>query len=105
MSADDLKQKFMKPYLSYGKDKFYRFILFSQLNKLVLITNGTYKGASPDLECLDNYDQFLILFRREGDISYLDVAKLFRKAAHKIHRIMLKQKMIIDNNNKFLKLV
>lgn len=104
MSQDDLKQKFMEYYFTNGKDKFYRYILFCQLNKLVLITNGTYKGILPDIECLDNYDKFLILFRREGDANYLDIAKLFRKAAHKIHRIMLKQKMTI-HNNKFLKSV
>lgn len=104
MGVDDLKQKIMETYRAYGKDKFYRSILFCQLNKLVLISNGTYKGISPDLECLENYDQFLILFRREGDQNYLDIAKLFRKVAHKVHRIMLKQKMTIYNN-KFLKLV
>lgn len=104
MSAEVLKKEFIPKYLATGDEKFYRFLLTYALKKLVLINNGTYKGISPDLELLDYYDRFLVLYRREGDEVYLQLARLFRRSAHRIYRIMLKKSMTIVNN-KFLNLV
>jgi hypothetical protein len=70
----------------------------------MLIDKGTYKGQSPDLEFLEYYDKFMILYRREGDPNYLEVARIFRRAAHKIYRLMLKKQMT-SHNAKFLNLV
>jgi hypothetical protein len=104
MSADVLKTEFVPKYLATGEQKFYRFLLVYALNKLVLIDKGIYKGTTPDLEFLDYHDRFIILYRREGDEVYLQVARLFRKAAHKIYRLMLKKQMT-PPNAKFLNLV
>lgn len=104
MSADVLKKEFIPKYLADGEQKFYRFLLFYALNKLVLIEQGIYKGISPNLEFLDYYDRFIILYRKEGDEVYLRVAKILRKAAHKVYRIMLKKNMTLPNA-KFLNLV
>jgi len=104
MSGDGLKQEYVTKYLAGGDDKFYRTILVLALKKLVLIDNGTYKGASPHLEYLGYYDQFIILYRREGDEVYLRIAKMLRKVAHKIYRIMLKKKMTAPDT-RFLNLV
>lgn len=100
MSIDVLTQE----YSADGEQKFYRYLLVSALNKLVLIDKGTYKGITPELEFLDYHDRFIILYRREGDEIYLRVAQLLRKAAHKIYRIMLKKKMTVFNA-KFLNTV
>lgn len=94
MSAEALKQEYVTKYLHDGNDKFYRSILFLGLQKIILITNG-YKGAPPHLEYLSYYEQFIISYRREGDPVYLDIAKTFRKAAHRIYRIMRKKNMTI----------
>lgn len=104
MSVDSLKEQYFPKYITSGKDGFYKFLLICQIKKLVLINKGSYKGISPDLEYLDHHDRFLVLYRREGEEQYLDMAKIFRKVAHKIHRIMLKKNMTIQNN-KFLNLV
>ena len=104
MKADTLKKEFIPKYLSVGSDKFYRFLLAYAVNKMVYIQKGEYKGISPDLELLDYHDQFIILFRRENDDAYLDISKLFRKAAHHVYRALLK-KGLTDTNNKFLNLV
>lgn len=104
MSADILKQEFVPKYLATGEQKFYRFILVYALNKLVLIEQKTYKGDLPNLEFLGYHDRFIILYRREGEEVYLQLAKLFRKAAHKIYRIMLKKNMTAVDP-KFLNLV
>ncbi len=104
MDVDILKKQFISKYLESGEDKFYSFLIYYAMNKLVKIENNTYKGVSPDLEFLDYYDRFIILYRREGEEIYLQVAKLFRKAAHRIYRLMLKKNMT-PKNAKFLNLV
>lgn len=104
MSVDVLKQEFVPKYLAEGESKFYRFLLLYALNKLIAIEKGIYKGETPNLEFLDYYDRFIILYRREGDEVYLKVAHILRKAGHKIYRVMLKKKMT-EVNLKFLNLV
>ena len=100
MSADGLKQEYISKYLT-GKDKFHRDLLVAAFTKLVLISQGSFRGTTPELEYLEDYNQFIILYRREGDEEYLEIAKLFRKVAHRVYRIMLKKGMT-NRNLKFL---
>lgn len=104
MSIETLKSEFVPKYKQSGEVKFYRFLILYSLNKLVHIEKGTYKGVSPELELIDYHDQFLTLYRREGDEIYLELARVFRRASHKIYRTLLKKKMI-EKNNKFIQLV
>ena len=104
MSAEDLKNEFVPKYQKVGDKKFYQFLLTYALNKLIAIEDKSYKGVYPDLEYLGYYEQFMILYRREGEDIYIDLARIFRRAGHRIYRIMLKKK-IIKKNLKFLNLV
>ena len=104
MSAERLKKDFVEKYVSEGEDKFYRYLLLLALKKLILINKGNYRGSSPHLELLECYNQFLSLYRKEGEDIYLQMARTFRKVAHRIYRIMLKKDMIKEDN-KFLNLV
>lgn len=104
MGSDTLKNQFMTKYLVVGPHKFFNFILVQALNKLVMMEKGTYKGINPDLEFLEYHDKLIILYRREGDENLLEAARLFRKAAHRIYRVMLK-KNLTPYNGKFLNLV
>ena len=104
MTAEALKKEFVPKYLASGEVKFNQFLLFYALNKLVSIENGDFKGISPELEFMNYYDRFLILYRREGESIYLDLSRVFRKIAHKIYRTLLKKK-ITERNSKFLNLV
>ena len=104
MNIGVLKNELLSKYLLYGDNKFYKSLLVLSLNKLVLIEGNNYKGILPNIELLYYYEQFIILFRREGIVHYLNMAKIFRRVAHKIYRIMLK-KDIIEPNPKFLNLV
>jgi hypothetical protein len=107
MSVEALKKDFVPKYLAAGEEKFYRFLLLFALNKLIFINKvgkDSFKGKSPEMEFLDYYDQFIILYRREGEEIYLDLARVFRKAGHKVYRVMLKKKMT-ERNNRFLNLV
>lgn len=102
MTAD--RNYFIDKYLTIGPKKFFNYILVNALNKLVLMEKGTYKGNSPDLDFLEYHDKLMILYRRDGSEAYLEIARLFRKAAHKVYRIMLK-KNLTSYNGKFLNLV
>ena len=104
MISDALKKYFLPKYVSEGDSKFYKFLLFYSVDKLMALEKKEYKGLSPNLELLEYHDQFIILYRREGNEIYLDIAKIFRKAAHKIYRIMLKKKLT-PRNDKFLNLL
>lgn len=104
MDPENLKKEFLPKYLSDGKDKFYKFLLLYSLNKLILLDKGEYKGTLPNLELLNYAEQFIILYRREGEDVYLQMSALCRKVAHKVYRIMLKKDMTTFNN-KFLNLV
>ena len=104
MSAD-LKKEFIPKYLAAGEQRFYRFLLLYGLNKLVMIEKGTFRGITPEAQLLRCHDEFVILYKREGEQVYLDLARIFRRAAHKIYRIMLKKKMTEPNPEKFLTLV
>ena len=101
MSVEVLKKEFIPKYLVEGEDRFYRSLLILSLNKLVLLNKGSYKGSLPNVELLDWHDQSIILYRREGEEVYLQIAKIFRRAGHRIYRIMLKKNMC-EYNNKFL---
>lgn len=104
MSVEVLKKEFVPKYLSDGEPKFYRFLILLALNELILSEKGVIKTASPEIRFLEYYNQFIILYRREGEQVYLDMARIFRKAAHKIYRALLK-KNIVEKNTKFLNLV
>lgn len=105
MSDALLNKDFIDKYNSLGEDKFYRFLLTYAINKLIKIRDGEYRGtSSPEIEFLEFSEKFLLLSRREGDEVYLNISKVFRKAAHKIYRMMLKKKMTA-RNIKFLNLV
>lgn len=99
-----MSNAFIEKYKQIGEQKFYRFLLTYALNKLLLVNAGTSKTISPELEFLEYYEKFMSLYRRDGDAMHLEIAKCFRKAAHKIYRIMLKKDMTA-RNAKFLNLV
>lgn len=110
MIPEEAKKIFVTKYSSFGNEKFYKFLLNYAINKIVANEEmqkenpKSEAGTSPELELLDYHDRFLLLYRRENELVYLEIAKLFRKAAHKIYRIMLKKNMV-EKNGKFLNMV
>jgi len=95
--SDDFADK----YKLIGEQKFYNFLLTYAINKLLLIKEKSYKGMSPELELLEYHDKFLTLYRRGEDEVNLELSKVFRKAAHKIYRLMLKKDMS-NKNSRFI---
>lgn len=91
-------------YLNNGKNKFYRSIILLALEKIISISENSFKGTYPDIEYLNYHDKLYILYKKDGDETYLEMAILFRKAAHKIHRVLLRKKLVLSNN-RFLTLV
>ncbi len=111
MLHEEAKKIFINKFESFGNEKFYEFLLNYAKNKMTAnedIKNKNPKaepvGTSPEIELLDYYSKFLILYRRENIETYLNIAKVFRKAAQKVYNILLK-KQIIEKSSKFLNLV
>lgn len=111
MMPEEAKKLFVSKFSSFGNDKFYKFLLNYAVNRIVSSdevkkTNiqDSLHGLSPEMELIDYHDRFLILYRRENEMVYLEIAKLFRRAAHRIYRLMLK-KDIIKRDGRFLNLV
>ena len=102
MIPEESKKLFLTKYSTVGSEEFYQFLLDYAHNRLAI--GKSSKVPSPEIELMEYYNKFLVLYRKERDESYLDIAKLFRKAGHSIYRLMLK-KGIIERNNRFLNLV
>jgi hypothetical protein len=112
MIPNEAKELFKIKFESFGSIKFYKFLLNYAISKvaeqeeLVKKKRSRVKGieigrVSPEVELMDYHDRFLDLFRVEGEVIYLDIAKLFRRAAHSIYRVMLK-KNLIKKSDRFL---
>jgi len=110
----EAKELFKTKFEAFGNERFYKFLLNYAINKVVeKEAEGTKKTKSkiktqeersyisPEIELMDYYDRFIDLFRQEGETVYMDIAKLFRKAGHKVYRIMLK-KSLIKKSDRFL---
>lgn len=98
------KINYVSQYNAFGPERFYRFLLSEAGSEISKIKNGEYKGTSPELRLLETSDKYLQLFRREGNDIHLDLSRIFRRAGHRIYRVMLKSKMI-GKSIKFLNLV
>lgn len=101
-TPENIKKLFISKFSAVGEEKFYKFLITYALNRIV--ENDKKANYNPALELMDYYDMFLKLYKREADQIYLDLARQFRRAAHKIYRLSLK-KGLIDKNNKFLNMV
>src|ERR1700743_2719017 len=92
-------------YRSIGEHKFYHFLLSSGIEKIVQMKSDDDFGMmSPELEFLECANNFLYLYRKNNEKILMDMSRIFRKAGHKLYRILLKKNMI-QTNNKFLNLV
>jgi hypothetical protein len=100
MQSDSIKKLFINKYYTVGEEKFYKFLITYALNRVVEPANNKIV-YNPAIELMDYYDMFLKLYRKEGEKIYLDLAKQFRRAGHRIYRIGLK-KGLMEKNNKFL---
>lgn len=109
MIPEEAKKIFVSKYESFGADKFYTFLINYAENKIATDKNikkedKKIKVISPEIEFMDYGNEFVSFYRSENKTVYLDIAKLFRKAAHSVYRRMLKEN-IIEKNDKFLNVV
>lgn len=105
-SLDEVKitKEIVSVFNLKGKDEFYKYLVSSCEHEVALVKNGTYKGISPEIDLLNQYNKFMALYRRDYNELYLNIAKVFRRASHKIYSAMLKDKLI-EKNKMFLNLV
>lgn len=99
---DNLKELFLTKYNSVGNAQFYNFLVSYAMD---LIDNRKFdKRKMPDVMLYEYYEIFLDLFRKEGNVLYLQISSQFRRASNTIYRELLKQKLT-RKNSKFLNVV
>lgn len=78
------KKSILTLYKSIGNNKLYK----------VLISTGIYEIANGSIDIddkyLDFYKSHLALYRRGEDEDNLSISKIYRRAAHKLNRILIK---------------
>lgn len=84
---------FIGKYKSVGPERFYRFLISYGINKLVQAKDGYSSEVAPEIELLDYHDRFMIAYRKSGAQECLELARVFRRAAHKIYRASLKSNL------------
>lgn len=94
---------FVDKFNDFGNEKFYQFLINYATNK-IMSTKPTKKSKTPEIEFMEYYDKFMALYRINNQEIYIQMAKCFRRAAHKIYFIMLKRN-IIKKNRRFLNVV
>lgn len=106
MIPEESKQLFINKYATIGNEKFFRFLISYAENRIANDTSARkIKGyLSPEVELLDYYEKFMFLYRKESNKDLLNIAKIFRRAAHATYRILLKLKLT-RKSQKFLNLV
>lgn len=103
--SGNIKRDLVVKYTSVGHEKFYRFLLSSAIFKMVsYLENPVKVEKMPDIELLELYEKFLLFYRRENEEVYLEISKLCRRAAHKVYRALLRQKLV-EKNVRFLNLI
>jgi hypothetical protein len=95
--AEKLKKELLPKYVEVGEANFHNFLIIYAKNELIAVESGMCKGSTPELNFLNYSDQFIFLYRKEGEAIYLDLARVLRKVAHQIYRLMLKKKMTTYN--------
>ena len=98
------KTDYIGQYNTIGEQKFYLLLVSEAMSKVNKMRIKDYKGRSPELELIECSEKFLSLYRKDKEELYLDMQRIFRRAAHSVYRKMLKLKMI-TKNPKFLNLV
>jgi len=104
MISEQLKKIIIEKYKSTnGSEKLYKYLIAFSIEK-ISNKKDIKNYISPELDLIDFYDSFLILFRRTGEEEFLEIAKICRKVAHKIYRSLFADN-IEERNIKFLNLV
>lgn len=95
---------YVDKYKAKGYDRFYAYLLSSAVSDLIKIQEGKDGINNPATVFLDLAERFVRQYRCENETIFLDISKAFRKAGHKIYRLMRKQNLI-PKNNRFLQAV
>lgn len=97
------KVDYVGRYRSLGEERFHKYLLSESVQKILRMKDGSHSGTSPEIELLDHSEKFLQLYRRKNDIIHLDLARLFRRAAHRVYRILIRMQLT-KKNDRFLNL-
>jgi|JI7StandDraft_1071085.scaffolds.fasta_scaffold540891_2 hypothetical protein len=85
-----------------GSEVLYAKLILDALSKIKSLPES--REEYPDLLLLKMAEAYLGIYRRDQQKKMLEISKVFRRAGHKVHRILVKKKKI-KKNRKFLNIV
>lgn len=100
------QQKFRKKFETVGPEEFYTLLCDYAKAKIEEIEKNSSleENISPEAELLNLSNQFWQIYKREEKNIYKEISYVFKRAANKTYRMLLRKKMI-KKSNKFLNLV
>lgn len=102
---EKIKKDIVNLFLEFGEDKLYKNLLVQAIKRIIsFMQNPEEFNISPDKELLILSENFLSMYRSGEEDYYLTISKIIRRAAHKIHRLLLKKHLVKKDEN-FITLV
>jgi hypothetical protein len=101
MIPNSALQKILEEFNTLGELSFYKKVLFASLKEVVLLKSDKEYTSTPHLSLLALHDTLISKYRADDKEQYLIMARIYRKVAHKIYWIMLKERLS-NINYKFL---
>ena len=103
--SDNAKKEIISSFLEGGENKLYKDLIVQSVKRIIkLIEDPESTTSTPDRHLISLSESFLSSYRKGEDDSYLHMSKIIRRAAHKVHRLLLK-KHLVKKDDKFLNLV
>ena len=97
MISKDIIENYVKSFKKKGEFPFFEYIFKLGISNIQKIPNI-------DIEFLDIAEYFFSLYRTTGNNSYFLIGRCFRRAAHRLHRFLIKNNQR-EKNMRFLRLI
>jgi len=94
-----VQEEYLKEFKRIGTEKFFESVLLSASKSIKDYSKST------ELIILDQAESFFALYRKTGNDSYSEIAKILRRVAHKVYRAKRKINKEMPTNRKFLEMI
>jgi hypothetical protein len=95
----NIRDEYLAEFQRIGYEKFFESVLLSASKNIKDYSKST------EIIVLDQAESFFALYRKTGNDSYNEIAKILRRVAHKIYRTKRKINKEMPTNRRFLEII
>jgi hypothetical protein len=95
----NIRDEYLTEFQRIGSEKFFESVLLSASKNIKDYSKST------EIIVLDQAESFFALYRKTGNDSYNEIAKILRRVAHKIYRAKRKINKEMPMNRRFLEII